>query len=304
LEPRFAPPVRLPLPPTSLVARDQDVASAALVLNPVSSNVRLLTLIGPGEIGKTRVAIVAASGLVGVYADGVIVVDLAPVRDARLVPATIAQALDIQESAGFSARELLLSTLQKQQLLLVLDNFEHVLDAAPLLADLLTGCQHRRLLVTSRTALRVRAERRLAIGPLPLPDDSSASLEAIVDSPAVRLFVDRARVVAPEFELDRSNASDVMSICRRLDGIPLAIEPAAARIGLLKPDAMLQRLDRRFQLLTTGAIDVPKRHHTLRQTIARSDDCSGRANASGFHASRCSPAAGRLTQPRERRRHC
>jgi predicted ATPase len=191
------------------------------------------------------------------------------------VAATIARALDLRESGGRSARELLVEHLRERQVLLVPDNFEHLLDAGPLLAELLQGCPRLALLVTSRAALRLRSERRLAVAPLATPAEQSSSAEAVASSPAVRLFMDRARTIAPDFVLDPETTPQVAAICRRLDGMPLALELAAARVRLLAPDALLRRLERRLPLLTGGAPDLPERQQTLKQTLAWSHDLLG-----------------------------
>jgi predicted ATPase/transcriptional regulator with XRE-family HTH domain len=279
---RAAARVRLPVPPTPLIGRDEEITAATALLDPARSAVRLLTLTGPGGVGKTRLALAVAAALVEAYPDGVVFVDLAPVRDPRLVPATIAHALELRESGGRSARELLLDHLQERHLLLVLDNFEHLLGAAPLLAELVAGCPQLALLVTSRAVLRLRPERRFAVAPLPTPAEGSPAAETVAASPAVRLFVERARAVAPAFVLDVGNAAAVGAICRRLDGVPLAIELAAARAGLLWPDALLRRLERRLPLLTGGPADLPERQQALRQTIAWSYDLLGPAEQGLF----------------------
>jgi transcriptional regulator with XRE-family HTH domain len=209
-----ATPRSLPAPPTALVGRDQDVQAAVDLLRHETPPVRLLTLVGPGGVGKTRLAIAVADTIQMDYSDGVAFVDLEGVHDDRLVPATIAWSLGLQETAGHSARELLVRHLRERHMLLVLDSLEHLSGAVPWLATLLEGCLGLALLVTSRTALRLRAERRLPVAPLAVPDDPSASLAAIAASPAVRLFVERARAVAPEFRLDASNAPAVGAICR------------------------------------------------------------------------------------------
>jgi predicted ATPase len=193
-----------------------------------------------------------------------------------LSTATIAHALEVRESGGRSARELLLAHLRAPQLLLVLDNFEHLLGATALLAELLEGCPRLAVLATSRAALRLRAEQRLRVAPLPAPAHELQSIDAIAASPAVCLFVERAQAVAPEFVLDAASAPGVAAICRRLDGMPLAIELAAARVGLLRPEALLQRLGHRLQLLTSGPADLPERQQTLRATLAWSHDLLGR----------------------------
>jgi len=265
---------RLPVPPTPLIGREVEVAAAMALLDPAGSAVRLLTLTGPGGVGKTRLALAVAAARVDAYPDGVVFVDLAPLRDTRLVPATIAHALEVREAAGRSARELLLEYLPDRQLLLVLDNFEHVLGAAAtLLAELLQGCPRLALLVTSRAPLRLRAEQRFDVAPLPAPAAQDVpSVDAIAASPAVRLFVERAQAISPDFLLDASNARVVAAICRQLDGIPLAIELAAARVGLLRPDALLRRLAQRLPLLTGGPADLPERQQTLTKTLAWSHD--------------------------------
>ncbi len=267
--------VRLPVPPTPLIGRDEEITAATALLDPAHLELRLLTLVGPGGVGKTRLALAVAAALVDAYPDGVVFVDLAPVHDPRLVPATVAHALELRESGGRSARELLLAHLQERHLLLVLDNFEHLLGAAPLLAELLAACPRLALLLTSRAALRLRGEQRFAVPPLAAPEDTACSPQAIATSPAVRLFVELARAVAPDFALDTGNAPAVAAICRRLDGLPLAIELAAARAGLLGPEALLRRLEHRLPLLTGGAPDLPARQQTLRQTLAWSHDLLG-----------------------------
>jgi predicted ATPase len=282
LPPSVEPPHGIqtePLPAwlTSFVGREVEVETLRTLLDPLVSDVRLLTLIGPGGVGKTRLAVKAADDLSRAYTDGVAFVDLAPLVDARLVSASMARALALHESSGHSARDLLVQHLRPRQVLLVLDTFEHLMGATPLVAELLQECPHLALLMTSRTALQLRAERRLRIAPLAVPAVGQVSLKEVVASPSVRLFVERAHAVAPEFVLDSSNARAVAEVCRRLDGIPLAIELAAARAALLQPASLLQRLERRLPLLTRGAADLPERQQTLRQTLGWSHTLLGSA---------------------------
>jgi predicted ATPase/DNA-binding XRE family transcriptional regulator len=258
------------VPPTPLLGRQQDIAAVSQLVSPSGGAARLVTLIGPGGVGKTRVALAVALELVDQFADDVWFVDLSPLHDYRLVAASVARALDVRESGGRSAHDLLIDALRERVVLLVLDNFEHVLDAAPFVADLLSKCPRLSVLVTSRTALRLRAERRFMIEPLSVPRaDGPHALETIAKSPAVQLFVDRAQAIVPDFELSRSNGNAVAAICRRLDGLPLAIELAAARTALLAPDALLDRLQQphRGQL-----VDLPTRQQTLQATISWSCD--------------------------------
>jgi predicted ATPase/transcriptional regulator with XRE-family HTH domain len=266
-----------PLPDwlTSFVGREEEVQQVRAVLGPAAATVRLLTLLGPGGVGKTRLAVTAAAALAPAFRHGVWFVDLAPVSDTRLVPATIARAVGVREGGGRSARELLIEHLRPRQLLLVLDNLEHLLGAVSLLPELLRHCPHVALLTTSRRALRLQFERRFVVAPLPTPSDDLTALPDIANSPSVRLFVERAQAVQPEFQLDASNAGAVAAVCRRVDGIPLAIELAAARTGLLSPAALLQRLDRRLQVLTRGPADMPERQQTLRQTLTWSHGLLG-----------------------------
>jgi len=260
---------RLPVPPTVLVGREDEVVAATALLQTPDPATRLLTLVGPGGVGKTRMALAVAAALANTYSDGVVFVDLAPLRDHRLLPVAIARALGLRESGGRSARQRVFEYLRGRRLLLVLDNFEHVMSGVVLVAELLESCPRTVLIVTSRTALRLRAERRFAIGPLAVPTGADAKdYDVIAASPAVSLFVERAQAAAPNFGLTAANATAVAAVCRRVDGMPLAIELAASRVRLLPPATLLRRLERRLSLLADGAADLPERQQTLRNTIA------------------------------------
>jgi predicted ATPase/DNA-binding XRE family transcriptional regulator len=282
-------PVRgplLPIPPTPLIGRDHAVAAATALLRDdrAAESGRLLTLIGPGGVGKTRLALAVAGAVADRYADGAHLISLAPVGDPASVLATIAQALGLREASERPVVDQLDDFLREREVLLVLDNFEHLAAAAPAVAALLERCPRLRLLVTSRERLRLRAEQVYPVLPLALPDSSAReTLATLAGNPAVALFVARARAAQPDFALTEANAGAIAAICARLDGLPLAIELAAARVRLLPPTALLARLTRRLALLTTGAPDQPARHQTLRAAIGWSYGLLGAAEQRLFH---------------------
>ncbi len=279
--PVFAP---LPAPPNALFGREQEIAAVAGLLR--RRDVRLVTLTGPGGIGKTRLALAVAAELRDEYASRVAFVPLAAVSEPGLVPGALAQALGVEVGAGQSPEAALQQWLRDLRLLLVLDNFEQVAGAAPLISALLASAPGLCVLVTSRSLLRIYGERDFAVPPLALPPRSpeapESDLSDIGRTAAVALFVDRAQAVRPGFRLTPENARAVAAICAHLDGIPLAIELAAARLRLLSPQALLGRLRDRLGELAGGPRDLPARQQTLRGALAWSYDLLSPAEQAAF----------------------
>jgi predicted ATPase/DNA-binding XRE family transcriptional regulator len=256
----------LPVPPTPLVGREQHAREVVEIL--LRPGVRLLTLIGPGGVGKTRLALEVARGVVGSFRDGVTFVDLTEVAEpARFTPA-VARALGLQDSGDESHIELLSGHLRERELLLVLDNFEQILSAALLLIRLISACPRLKVLVTSRVALSARREQRFVVPPLEAPALAEPDAASAKGSSAITLFVGRALAVDPAFQLTDANAPAVAEICRRLDGLPLAIELAASRTNLFSPEALIARITSGLGLLESVAPDAPRRQQTMRASIA------------------------------------
>jgi predicted ATPase len=264
----------IPVQRTAFVGREKEIAAAKELL--LSKDVRLLTITGPGGIGKTRLGVEIATGLPENFSGGIHFVSLSPLRDPALIASVIVQTLGIREAGGPSPLELLKKHFHDSShapALFLLDNFEHLIQAAPIVADLLAIAPNLKILVTSRAALHVYGEHEFPVPALAVPDaQSKSSLDALSQFAAVALFVQRAVAARPDFELNQQNAFAVIEICARLDGLPLAIELAAARVKVLSPSAMCTRLASRLQLLTGGARDLPQRQQTLRAAFDWSHD--------------------------------
>ena len=261
-------------PLTPLIGREREVASVCSLLG--RSEVRLLVLTGPGGVGKTRLGMQVAADTAGSFAEGVHCISLASINHPDLVLPTIAHVLGLGESGELSVLEHLSASLETKHLLLFLDNFEQVIGAAPLLAGLLQACPSLKALITSRELLRIRGAHEFPVPPLALPDIKRLpDVERLSRYPALALFAQRALAINPDFTLSETNARAIAEICACLDGLPLAIELAAARINLLPPEILLARLGHRLQVLTGGQRDLPARQQTKREEMERISQASG-----------------------------
>jgi predicted ATPase/class 3 adenylate cyclase len=261
-------PTNLPAPLTSFVGREAELDRVKELL----AQARLLSLTGPGGSGKTRLAIEAAARMVDSYPDGTFFVDLAPIRDPALVASTIAKAVGVREEPTRPILETLKDGVRDGEMLLVLDNFEQILEGAPVITDLLAAAPRLRIMVSSRAPLHLSGEQAFPVPPMAIPESPELTPARLAEYESVALFQQRARAIDPSFTVTPKNGAAVAEICRRLDGLPLAIELAASRVSLLSVEALADRLDRRLALLTGGAQDAPARQRTLRETIAWSHD--------------------------------
>ena len=260
-------PAAFPIPLTPLLGRESEVASLKELL--LRRGIRLVTIIGPPGVGKTRLALQTAAQLVEQFPDGGVFVDLSPITEVEQVLPAIAEALDLKDLAALQF------ALRRKEMLLVLDNFEQVISAAPQVASMLSGAPKLKILVTSREVLHIGGEYEFPLAPLSFPQFSENTetatqkqkLKDLEGYPAIKLFIERAQAVQPDFKLGMHNAADIIEICSRLDGLPLAIELAAARVKILTPKAMLQQFDRRFQWLTSGTRDSQGARPTLRGAV-------------------------------------
>jgi non-specific serine/threonine protein kinase len=267
-EPARAP---IPRPLDALIGREGEIAAIQHLLQ--QSNVRLVTLLGPGGVGKTRVAIAVAEAMQDHFAQGVAFIPLAPVTDPARVLPTIAHALNLRDSGDRPVNDAVVAALAHRELLLVLDNLEQVTAAADALAEILSRCPGVRMLVTSREPLRIAGESRVPVAPLALPPAGIASrADVVAGYPAIALCLDRARRVRPDLDLSPPNVAAINAICHRLDGLPLAIEMATAWLGTLSPPALLSHMERRLPLLTNAYRNAPDRQRTMHDAVAWSYD--------------------------------
>jgi predicted ATPase/class 3 adenylate cyclase len=263
-------PTNLPMQPNPLIGRDSEVRTVTELLR--ADDVRLLTLTGPGGTGKTRLALQVGAELLDLFRSGVFFVSLAPIVDEDLLIPSVAQVLAVREVPGEDIGETLRAYLTGKEMLLVLDNLEHIMGAVTSVAALLSSVPELRILVTSRERLHIAAEHVYEVPPLTLAESAHQDPAALLESGAIALFTARAQAASPSFDLTEENAADVFAICRQLEGLPLALELAAARVAVLSPQALLSRLGERLPLLTGGPRDAAQRHQTLRNTLEWSHD--------------------------------
>jgi predicted ATPase/DNA-binding CsgD family transcriptional regulator len=285
------PPDHLPRQLTSFIGRERELRE----LTGLLERNRLLTLTGPGGGGKTRLGLQLATAMTGGFPDGVFFVALAPVGDPDLVLSSIAQGIGLLDAGDRPLTDRLHSHLRNARTLILLDNFEHLIPAAPVVARLLRATAALKIVVTSRAPLHVSGEQEYEVPPLPVPDPQCATVTTVADCESVRLFTERARAAWPEFVVDEQNAAVIAGITQRLDGLPLAIELAAARVKLLPPAALLARLGTALPVLVGGACDLPERQQTLRRTIAWSHGLLG--TGAGRLLAACSVFRGGISLP-------
>ena len=263
----------LPASATPLIGRDAELAALGAAIT--SADERLITLTGPPGVGKTRLAIAAAAAAASLFRDGVVFVDLTPVRDPDLVLPEVARALGLRDPPGRPLPDRILTAVAERDLLIVVDNMEHVLDAGPALAALLAECPLL-LACTSRERLHLRGEQEYPVAPLELPTPGDVDdLERLAETPSISMLLHRVRGFQPDFAVTSANAAALAEICIRLDGLPLALELATARLKLFTAGELTFRLRHRMRLLTSGARDGPDRHRTLRAALTWSHDLLG-----------------------------